>query len=283
MLYLRARYYNPADGRFQSRDTWGGDVNHPMSMNRWTYVEGNPINSIDPSGYITEKESKRADFLVEKLNNVYNIQIEKDWGYLNDLFYVDPSIRTWTNCQWVDGDWQDIKELEWTFEAVKDMAKKFGTQGLFRTAMRWEPVKVYRVPTEYIFGSGAYSLNNVILPNNVFNQPSGSFWAKGQIVHELAHVWDTRQWPIFRLSNEMMIVTKSFKKVCINGPRGAQSCHLVYDLTGQNEAPPTTYATGYPREDWAESFATFMYPSWGTLRQIRKGYIERVIKNLKAP
>jgi RHS repeat-associated protein len=51
LTYLRARYYNPADGRFQSRDTWGGDVNSPMSMNRWMYVVGNPVNQVDPTGY----------------------------------------------------------------------------------------------------------------------------------------------------------------------------------------------------------------------------------------
>jgi RHS repeat-associated protein len=51
MVYLRARYYNPTDGRFQSRDTWGGDDNSPMSFNRWNYVEGNPVNLSDPSGH----------------------------------------------------------------------------------------------------------------------------------------------------------------------------------------------------------------------------------------
>jgi RHS repeat-associated protein len=50
LIYLRARFYNPSDGRFQSRDTWSGNVNRPMSMNRWMYVEGNPVNRIDPSG-----------------------------------------------------------------------------------------------------------------------------------------------------------------------------------------------------------------------------------------
>jgi len=50
LIYLRARYYNPADGRFQSRDTWGGDYNRPLSLNRWMYVEGNPINLLDPTG-----------------------------------------------------------------------------------------------------------------------------------------------------------------------------------------------------------------------------------------
>jgi RHS repeat-associated protein len=50
LLYLRARHYSPADGRFTSRDTWSGDVNRPLSLNRWMYVEGNPINLTDSSG-----------------------------------------------------------------------------------------------------------------------------------------------------------------------------------------------------------------------------------------
>ena len=51
LVYLRARMYAPAAGRFLTRDTWGGDVNSPMSLNRWNYVDGNPINRIDPSGH----------------------------------------------------------------------------------------------------------------------------------------------------------------------------------------------------------------------------------------
>jgi RHS repeat-associated protein len=49
-IYLRARYYNPSDGRFLSRDTWAGDINNPLSLNRWMYVEGNPVNYVDPTG-----------------------------------------------------------------------------------------------------------------------------------------------------------------------------------------------------------------------------------------
>jgi len=50
LTYLRARYYTPTDGRFTSRDTWPGDYNRPLSLNRWNYVEGNPVNRTDPSG-----------------------------------------------------------------------------------------------------------------------------------------------------------------------------------------------------------------------------------------
>lgn len=50
MVYLRARHYAPGMGRFITRDTWGGDANSPMTFNRWSYVESNPINYTDPSG-----------------------------------------------------------------------------------------------------------------------------------------------------------------------------------------------------------------------------------------
>ena len=51
LTYLRARYYSSGDGRFLTKDTWMGDYNRPLSLNRWMYVEGNPINLIDPSGH----------------------------------------------------------------------------------------------------------------------------------------------------------------------------------------------------------------------------------------
>jgi len=51
LVYLRSRMYSPGMGRFLTRDTWGGDVNNPMSLNRWNYTSANPINRVDPSGH----------------------------------------------------------------------------------------------------------------------------------------------------------------------------------------------------------------------------------------
>ena len=50
MQYLRARYYDTGIGRFLTRDTWAGDYYDPLSLNRWGYVQGNPVNYVDPSG-----------------------------------------------------------------------------------------------------------------------------------------------------------------------------------------------------------------------------------------
>jgi hypothetical protein len=37
-------------GRFLTKDSWQGDYYRPLSLNRWNYVEGNPVNYTDPSG-----------------------------------------------------------------------------------------------------------------------------------------------------------------------------------------------------------------------------------------
>ena len=50
LYYLRARYYDPAVGRFISKDTYEGSVTNPLSLNLYTYVENNPIIYTDPSG-----------------------------------------------------------------------------------------------------------------------------------------------------------------------------------------------------------------------------------------
>lgn len=50
--YMHARYYSSATGRFLSVDpTWASaDLGKPQSWNRYSYVQNNPINRIDPDG-----------------------------------------------------------------------------------------------------------------------------------------------------------------------------------------------------------------------------------------
>jgi len=50
LYYLRARYYNPATGRFLSRDPENGNTIDPSSLHKYLYGGGDPINRIDPSG-----------------------------------------------------------------------------------------------------------------------------------------------------------------------------------------------------------------------------------------
>ncbi len=43
--------YDPAAGRFTTKDSWQGDYSRPMSYNSWLYVYGNPVNFTDPTGH----------------------------------------------------------------------------------------------------------------------------------------------------------------------------------------------------------------------------------------
>ena len=49
--FLRARWYDPATGRFTQQDAWAYyDVNDPLSLNLYVYCFGNPVRYWDPEG-----------------------------------------------------------------------------------------------------------------------------------------------------------------------------------------------------------------------------------------
>ena len=48
--YLRARYMNPSVGGFISQDSYMGSTSDPTSLHKYTYVGGNPMSFVDPSG-----------------------------------------------------------------------------------------------------------------------------------------------------------------------------------------------------------------------------------------
>ncbi|MGD0829958.1 MAG: RHS repeat-associated core domain-containing protein [Terracidiphilus sp.] len=50
LYYLRARYYNPATGRFMSRDPEEGTIKIPATLHKYLYASGDPVNRIDPRG-----------------------------------------------------------------------------------------------------------------------------------------------------------------------------------------------------------------------------------------
>ncbi|MBU3978759.1 RHS repeat-associated core domain-containing protein [Patescibacteria group bacterium] len=50
LYYLRARYYDPATGRFISRDPVKGTLTNPQTQNPYAYAGNDPINNSDPSG-----------------------------------------------------------------------------------------------------------------------------------------------------------------------------------------------------------------------------------------
>jgi len=59
LYYLRARYYNPATGRFLSQDPEAGQPNNPVTFHRYLYGAVDPVNQMDPTGRSTDVEYGR--------------------------------------------------------------------------------------------------------------------------------------------------------------------------------------------------------------------------------
>ncbi len=51
LYYLNARYYDPADKRFLTEDTYRGSENDPNTLHLYAYCANNPVNYVDPSGH----------------------------------------------------------------------------------------------------------------------------------------------------------------------------------------------------------------------------------------
>lgn len=50
LYYMRARYYNVAIKRFINQDVVDGSITNSQSLNKFSYVQGNPIRLTDPFG-----------------------------------------------------------------------------------------------------------------------------------------------------------------------------------------------------------------------------------------
>ncbi|MDO8390244.1 MAG: RHS repeat-associated core domain-containing protein [Actinomycetota bacterium] len=49
-VWMGARWYDPATGGFSSRDTVFGTIDNPISLNRYTYAQNDPLGMWDPDG-----------------------------------------------------------------------------------------------------------------------------------------------------------------------------------------------------------------------------------------
>ncbi len=249
LIQLRARYYEPQQGRFIQRDMWRGNDTKPMSYNIWLYVYGNPVNNIDPTGYIAANESFHADKIVKELAYTYGIKIIKDWGPLpvpipapSGVFDSDSS----SDCGWNSGYWRSLEELRTVLEVVERYKDEFGSTGATRKAIGG--VKIVRYPK---WGTHAYR-GAILIADKEFDQPRTNptgaslqkeWGPKVAIAHELAHYWDWK--------------TGDFLSRFFNLPGS-----IVSDMANaiEDEPEPTAYARKSLVEDWAESVAGYLFP-----------------------
>jgi RHS repeat-associated protein len=64
LYYMRARWYDPASGRFVSRDSVNGDPSTPITLNLYAYAHLTPLLLSDPSGLgVPNGNGGPSDFL----------------------------------------------------------------------------------------------------------------------------------------------------------------------------------------------------------------------------
>ena len=318
LIYLRARWFAPAQGRFLTRDTWPGQLLNPISLHRWTYANDNPVMFVDPSGRISEgAEDHYASRVLVDLLTTYNVRIHKDWGY----------DRTPYECEWFAGNWE-LDELWSVYSAVRDTSRAMGGPGKFKAVFgrvsvtRWSIGQVMIAGQPRNVGSFAppglaSAIGDVVLTDNAFPQdPDGAKWV---VVHELAHVWDHRTG--HRLSQGLMKAlgtSHCASAGCDWFPLARQYDYLTDSIVAPEAAPGTSigcsasdisnrvsgcsvpyastyggtgsWATGPGWEDWAEAFASYVYPGFYPSQQpprvglvrggVRETYIRQQIAML---
>ncbi len=57
LYYLRARWMDPAVGRFTQMDAYAGADRDPQSLHKYLYVNSDPVNRIDPTGLASLPET----------------------------------------------------------------------------------------------------------------------------------------------------------------------------------------------------------------------------------
>jgi RHS repeat-associated protein len=114
LIFLRARYLSPAQGRFLTRDIWEGDPENPAEYDAWSYVSGNPASRVDPTGRYWEApwcerlsiEEQREDCRHRTLDNWSSRWMEPpyvEWNppqslaLLQDLPFMSPGAQGHVN------------------------------------------------------------------------------------------------------------------------------------------------------------------------------------------
>ena len=92
LQYLRARYYDPTMGHFGVEDSLPGDINDPATLNLYSYVAGNPINRIDPSGHSWLSNAWNS---VKKVGSSIVSGVKKAASWVNNNI-IQPVIRAAT-------------------------------------------------------------------------------------------------------------------------------------------------------------------------------------------
>lgn len=205
LYYFNARYYNPVSGRFAQADGIVPNITNPQSLNRYSYTLNNPLKYTDPSGNTPEGMCHNEWCWKNRWYNARGIfwnpgthrwdligeaqyaDITHLYEYLADmgLHLVNPECDCWSR-----------DELYLVGRAVADFANKIGSHEQLKHLVGFAMVE--RKSTAGTF-DGCGTGSNVAACANGLSRTiyfydgmfsSTDLFAKGTVVHELAHMID---------------------------------------------------------------------------------------------
>jgi RHS repeat-associated protein len=226
LVYLRARYYDPTIGRFMTRDTWGGDMNQPMSYNAWIYSLANPINYTDPYGLCASGDQACVEIAQ---------QIFHDYGWM------------------LNGKWQ-LSEVNILLDSAQQISNFFNEHGGNGQArMRGSISPVWFSHANIIWVHLGY---HHVFGQTIYMIPG--FYDE-KVIHESAHVLDNLSGgPITASirgggpSDDMVRYLGVDPTQCIL--RYWCPKYLSLLRMAVTEVPPSSYGENGPSEDFAETF-----------------------------
>ncbi len=95
LIYMQARFFVPALGRFASADTIVPDVANPQQYNRYTYSLNSPIRYTDPSGNCPVC-----------LASLIGLVVDYGWQVRNNV--VDNNMPFWDAVYYQNIDWGEV-------------------------------------------------------------------------------------------------------------------------------------------------------------------------------
>jgi RHS repeat-associated protein len=244
LQYLRSRWYSTEQGRFISRDNWQGNYNRPVSLNRWVYVEANPVNYVDPSGQCRAGDDECVSVAKQIVTEFPNIKIN----------FGVPSFDC--DGQWWSKHWtvQELVKVQLGLKAISEVlgndkqkfTEMFGPVILTRQST-WlldlgGDFTTYGKATDYL---GSSSEVYITLFDPVFELDR----VGDTVIHEFGHVLDIHA-PTGFLSKGLLEATGG-------------SCTGYNNLTGKcfiyhSKGITSPYGETDLPEDFAESFRGFI-------------------------
>jgi RHS repeat-associated protein len=179
LIYLRSRLYSPYTGRFLTKDSWLGDYNKPLSLNHWAYVEGNPINRIDPSGqcYIDSGNMRRWkvwEYPIVGPCRDNSGPISPDEPHWHEYWSMNLVCSEWLACSR-----EEVVDAlsRFTFPGQNPLKPVQPDQQSFVAPFSWFPgIELNGMPVEYLGAiisfsfDGGLHVRNVSRPTHIFHK-----------------------------------------------------------------------------------------------------------------